>query len=215
MALALQCPVQFVEYHVGQYGRQGATLRHPLGCRLPLALHLHPAFEKAVDEPEHIGCVHMLSHANHESVVVDAVEERLQVNVHHPAVPLSDRGLGVAHRLVCIAPGPKAVAVGVEVRLPVSLHHLRDGLLDKPVRHCRYAKESFPAVRLGNFHAFDWLGLIRPRYQLLADVGPVRFEVGPKFFDRHAVDSRRSLVALDPFQGPFEVLQVEYLCHQG
>ena len=114
-----------------------------------------------------------------------------------------------------VAPGPKAVAAGVEVRLPVSLHHLRDGLLDKSVRHRGYAKESFAAVWLGNFHALDWLGLIRPRYQLLADVGPVRFEVDTEFIDSHAVDSRCSFVALDPFQGPFEVLGVEYLCHQG
>lgn len=88
----------------------------------------------------------------------------------------SDRGLGVAHRLMCIAPGPKTVAVGVEVRLPVLLHHLCDGLLDQSVRHRRYAKKSLPAVWLGNSHAFEWIGLIRPRYQLLADAGPVHFK---------------------------------------
>ena len=84
---------------------------------MALASRLHPAFEKAFDELEHIGCVHMLTHANHETVVVDAVEKHLLVDVHHPAVPLSDGGLAVAHRLMSVAPGPKAVAVGVEVRL--------------------------------------------------------------------------------------------------
>ena len=36
----------------------------------------------------------MLANANHQAVVVDAVEELLQIDIHHPAVSLSDRGLG-------------------------------------------------------------------------------------------------------------------------
>ena len=47
----------------------GASLRHPFCGRLLLTIDLHPAFEEAVDELEHIGCVHVLAHANHESVV--------------------------------------------------------------------------------------------------------------------------------------------------
>ena len=61
VTLAFQRPVQFVEHHVGQYGRQGAALRHPFCGRLLLTIDLHPAFEKAVDEFEHIGCIHVLA----------------------------------------------------------------------------------------------------------------------------------------------------------
>ena len=177
-ALAVQRPVQFVEHRIGQGGRQGAALRHPLGRRLALAVDLRPAFEKAVDELEHIGCIHVLAHANHESVVVDAIEERLQIDVHHPAVSLSDRGLGVAHRLVCVAPGPEAVAVRVEVRLPVSLHHLRDALLDEPVHHGGDAQKSFSSVWLWDFYTPDWLGAVAALDQLRADARPVRSQVG-------------------------------------
>ena len=77
----------------------------------------------------------MLTHAHHQAVVVDAVEERFQVNVHHPVPSLSDGGLGVAHRLVSVAPRPKAVAVRVEVRLPLALDYLCQRLLDKAVYH--------------------------------------------------------------------------------
>ena len=179
------------------------------------SIDLHPAFEKAVDEPEHIGCVHVLAHANHQAVVVDAVEERFQIDVHHPAVSLSDRGLGVAHRLVCVAPGPKAVAVGVEVAVPLALDDLRQRLLDESVRYRRDAKESFSAVWLWDFHALDWFGPVSARHQLRADAGPIRFQMDAEFIDAHAVNARRAFVALDPLQGPFEILFVQNLCHQG
>ena len=52
-------------------------MRHPLCCRLLLTVYLHAAFEKAVDEREHIRCVYMLTHADHQAIMVDAVEERL------------------------------------------------------------------------------------------------------------------------------------------
>ncbi len=44
---------------------------------------------------------------------------------------------------------------------------------------------------------------------------PVRFEVGPQFIDSHAVNARCAFVASDLCQGPFEVLYVQNLCHQG
>jgi hypothetical protein len=48
---------------------------------------------------------------------------------------LSDGGLGMAHGLVSIASWPKAVAIGVEVRLSVLLHHLGYSLLNEPIYH--------------------------------------------------------------------------------
>ena len=147
--------------------------------------------------------------------MVDTVEERLQVNVHHPAVSLSNRGLGVTHCLVSVAPRPKAVAVWMEVRFPASLHHLCDGLLDEPIHHGGDAKESLSSVWLWDFYAPYWLGAVTACHQLGADGGPVRFQVGTKFINGHAVNARCPFVALDPLQGPFEVLDVENLVHQG
>lgn len=72
--------------------------------------------------------------------------------------------------------------------------------------HSRGAKQAFSSVRLWDFHAPDWLGTVAARHQLRADAGPVRFQVGTELIDGHAVNARCAFVALDPLQGPFEVL---------
>ena len=91
---------------------------------------------------------------------------------------------------------------------PFHRHHLFDHFFaENIVTNGRGDDAGRNDVWLGNFHALDWLGMIRARYQLRADVGPVRFEVATEFTDSHAVDSRCSFVALDPFQDPFEVKQ--------
>ena len=123
--------------------------------------------------------------------------------------------MGVAHRLVSVAPWPEAVAVGVEVRFPASLHHLRDGLLDEPIHHGGDAKESLSSDWLWDFYTPYRLGAVIARHQLCADGGPVRFQVGAEFIDGHAVDARRAFVASDLCQGPFEVLDIQNLVHQG
>jgi hypothetical protein len=43
----------------------------------------------------------------------------------------------------------------------------------------------------------------------------MHFEVGAELVDSHAVNTRRAFVALDPLQGPFEVLFVQNLGHQS
>lgn len=101
-----------------------------------------------------------------EAVVVDSVEERLQVYVHHPAVSFTDSGLRVAHSLVGIAPWPKAVAVGVKVRLPLLLHHLGHSFLDEPIHHRGDAQQAFSSVWLGDFYALDGFGLVSACHQL-------------------------------------------------
>jgi predicted GNAT family acetyltransferase len=183
--------------------------------RLELAVHLYPALEEAVDQAQHIGCVHVLAHAGHQAVVVDAVEERLQVDVHHPAVPLSDRGLGMAQRLVGAALGPKAVAVGVKVGLPLALYDLGQRLLDEPVDHRGDAQESGASVGFGDLHSSHGLGAVTALDQLCADGGPVRFQVFAQLLDGHAVNAGRALVAPDLDQGLVQVLAVQYLGHQG
>lgn len=119
----------------------------------------------------------------------------------------------MAHRLVCVAPRPKAIAVLVEVRLPLALDDLGQRLLDESVRHRRDAKESGATVWLWDFYAPYRLGAVAARHQLCADGGPVRFEVGSEFINSHAIDARCALVAPDLCQGPLEVLFVQNLCH--
>jgi hypothetical protein len=43
----------------------------------------------------------------------------------------------------------------------------------------------------------------------------MRLKVGAEFVDGHAVNARCAFVAPDLCQGPFEVLGVEHLAHQG
>ena len=88
-------------------------------------------------------------------------------------------------------------------------------LLDKSVRYRGNAEESGATVWLWDFYTPYRLGAVIARHQLCADGAPVRFEVAPEFIDGHAVDARRSFVALDLCQGPFEVLYVQNPCHQG
>ena len=88
-------------------------------------------------------------------------------------------------------------------------------LLDESVGHRGNAKESGATVWLRDFYAPYRLGTITARYQLCADGGPMRFEVGTEFIDSHAVDARCAFVAPDLCQGTFEVLFVQNLGHQG
>ena len=114
-----------------------------------------------------------------------------------------------------IAPRPEAVAVRMKVGVPLALDDLSQRLLDKSVRHRRYAQESFSSVWLGDFYAPHGRWSVRPRYQLHAHAGPVRFEVSTEFIYGHAVHTRCAFVAPDLRQGPFEILGVENLGHQG
>ena len=121
----------------------------------------------------------------------------------------------VTHGLVSIASWPKAIAVSVEVGVPLALDDLRQRLLDESVRHCRDAEQALSSVWLGDFYALDWFGLVSACHQLRADAGPVRFEVGAEFIDAHAINARCTFIANDPRQGCFEVLFAQNLCHQG
>jgi hypothetical protein len=97
----------------------------------------------------------------------------------------------------------------------LALDDLGQRLLDESVHHRGDSEEAFSSVWLGDFYAPYWLGLVSAVLQLGAYGGPVRFEVGTEFVDGHAVYARRTFVALDPLQGPFEVLFVQNLGHQG
>ena len=103
----------------------------------------------------------------------------------------------------------------MEMWLPLALDDLGQRLLDKSVRHRGNAKESGTTVRLWDFYAPYRFGAVSALHQLCADSGPVRFEVGTEFIHSHAIDARCAFVALDLCQGPFEILFVQNLCHQG
>ena len=135
MATPLQFPVQLIEHHVGEHRRQRAALRHTHRRGLYCPVHAHPGFEVAIDQPQQHSVLNVPLEPRHQPIVVDPVEKRFQVNVHHPAPSLSDIRLYLLERLVRRAARPESVARWVKVWLPLLLHHLRNGLLNEPIQH--------------------------------------------------------------------------------
>ena len=108
--------------------------------------------------------------------MVDAVEELLQVHVHHhPCSPACDVALRRQHRAMRASSRPKAVAVLAEGRVDQRLQHLQQRLLDQPVRHRRDAQFALAAARLRDLHAGAPAAAgTLPSSSCCADVGPVR-----------------------------------------
>ena len=100
----------------------------------------------------------------------------------------------------------KAVAVRVEVGLPLRRQDLRNGLLDESIHHRRDTQAANLAICLRDLHAFDRLGAEGARQQLCADPWPVVLEVVRQGLDGHAIDARRALVAAYLFEGALQIL---------
>src|SRR6186997_1941422 len=99
--------------------------------------------------------------------MVHAIEELLQVHINHPAMSRRDMLAGAEHRIVRSSPWPKAEAAVRERGIEQGLQDLKQGLLNQSVEHRGNAQRSHPAVRLGNFHAPNGLGLILAAEQFL------------------------------------------------
>ncbi len=89
----------------------------------------------------------------HQHVVVHAVEELLQVHVHHEAAAFLDVALRLAHGVVRAASRPETVAVLRKGRIEPRLQDLQQRLLDEPVEHRRDAELAHPAAALRNLLA--------------------------------------------------------------
>jgi hypothetical protein len=112
----LQLLVDLVEEHVREQRRQGPALRRPLVPFHHHPVRQHAGFEIAADEPQHAAVADALRHPSHQHVVVYAVEELLQVHVHHPLATGLDVPLRFDDSVVRTVTGPEAVAVLREVR---------------------------------------------------------------------------------------------------
>jgi hypothetical protein len=64
----------------------------------------------------------------------------------------------------------KLVAAWVKVRLPLLLHHVRNGLLNEPIQHRRYPQQACTPIGFRNLHALDRLGPILPDYPAFASL---------------------------------------------
>ncbi len=89
---------------VGNYlmrsGSEWPALRRPLRALLDQPVTHHPRFQEPSDQFEHSYIADLPCHPCHEHVVIDPIEELLQIDVHHPALSLTDVALCFAHRLM-------------------------------------------------------------------------------------------------------------------
>ena len=155
--------------------------------RSPLApLHHYPVghdagLQEAADDPEHPLIPDPVVWLSHEHVVVHAVEELLQIHVHHPLSPVLDIPLSLPHRIVRSAPRPEAVAVLAEGRIEHRLQHLQQQLLNESVEHGRDTQPPHPSPALRYRLSLHRTRLVAPRQQLLSDRPPVLARIRLQF----------------------------------
>ena len=90
----------------------------------------HPRLQIAANQEEHSFVLHPARHACHQHVVVHAVEEFLEVHVHHPSMSRRDVLAGAPHRLVRAPSRTKAEARVRERRVEDRLRGPAAGLVE-------------------------------------------------------------------------------------
>ena len=185
-----------------------------------LPLHHHPVghaagLQVATDESQHPLVPDALLQPSHQHVVVDAVEERFQVHIHHHPLPVLDVLLRLAHGIVCAAPGSETVAVFREGGVEHRLKHLQDALLKKPVEHGWDAKFPRPTPALGYLHFPHRLRLVGASEQLRSDGLPIVHQVLRQLVDGHPIDAGTALVLPHALQRRLGVATLDHPFHQA
>jgi hypothetical protein len=150
----------------------------------------------------------------HQHVVVHAVEEPLQVHVHHEATTFVHVALRLRDRVVGAASRPKALAVRRKARVESRPEHLQDGLLDEPIDDGRDAELSLASARLRDRVPSHRRRLVRAREQSLAQRGPMRLQVLRQLIHRHPVDAGAAPVLPRPLQRGLKVRALAHALHE-
>lgn len=90
--------------------------------------HPYPGLEVAVDQAQQRYIGDLPLESDHQSVVIDPIEEGFQVKVDHPALAASDIRLQLPHGLMRRALRAKTVAARVEVGFPLLADYLSEWL---------------------------------------------------------------------------------------
>ena len=126
--------VELVQHDITEQRRQRPALRHTLlRAHHHSVGHHHLGFQHPVDEREEPPVCDLRLQPRHQTLMVDAVEEFLEVEIDHPLVPVLQVLLCLGDRRVTAASRSKAMARCVESRLVVRAEHVVHGLLDPPV----------------------------------------------------------------------------------
>lgn len=218
--------------------REGATLRgSQLRC-LQGFFNQYARPQVLSDQPEQPLVAHLATHAGHQDVVLDGVEELRQVQIDGDAVAFADVGLyppqcsmGGASRPTK-SPGAilsrrrrtrraraldgarKAEARFRKPRVEQRPHDLRDGLLDHTIRNRGNPQQSFTSARLRDRDPSYRLGLVATITQGLADRRPARTGKLSEVLDVHPVNPRGTLVGPHPLPCPLQVRAIQDPLHQ-
>ena len=141
--------------------------------------------------------MHPSGDPRHQSVVLNAIEKRVEIKIDAPRRVISDELACPLDSLMLRAPRAKPEAMGMEMRVKDRREHLRDGLADQPIHRSRHPQRSQAARGLGDHHPADRLRLVGARLELRADLRPVVFQPWPQFLGAHPVDAWGTGVLLD------------------
>jgi hypothetical protein len=137
---------------------------------------IHDArFQVAPDQLEHPLVVDPSGDPCHQSVVLNAIEKRVEIKIDAPRRVISDELACPLDSVMLRAPRPKAEAVGMELRIEHRREHLRDGLADQPIHRSRHPQHPQTTRRLGDHHPAHRLRPVSARLERSADLRPMVF----------------------------------------
>ena len=172
-------------------------MRGSLLARVHQSVSHDARFQVAPDQPEHPLVMDPSSDPGHQSVVLNAIEKRVEIKIDAPRRVISDELACPLDSLMLRAPRAKPEAMGMELWVEDGREHLRDGLADQPIHRSRHPQHPQATRGLGDHHPPDGLRPVGARVKLRADLRPVLFQPRPQLPGAHPVDARGTGVLLD------------------
>ena len=195
--------------------RERRTLRGPLLARVHQPAIHDARFQVAPDQLEHPLVMDPSCDPGHQSVVLNAIEKRVEIKIDAPRRVISDELACPLDSVMLRAPRPKAEAMGMEQWVEDGRKHLRDGLADQPIHRSRHPQHPQTTRGLGDHHPPDRLRPVDARLELRADLWPVVFQPRPQLLGAHPVDARGTGVLLDASERLGEILAGQELLPQA
>jgi hypothetical protein len=147
--------------------------------------------------------------------VVYAVEELLQVHVHHPAPAAGYIGAGGLHCLMSTPAGPKPIRVIGELRVEHRAQNLMHCLLDKTIEYGGNSQRSHSPSRFGYLYLPYRLRAVLHRQQFFLNASPLPLQIVLQRTHRHPIDSGCSFIANYLRIGSHHIASTDDIFHQS
>ena len=135
-------------------------------------------FQVGPDQLEHLLVVDPSGDPGHQSVVLNAIEKRVEIKIDAPRRVISDELACPLDSVMLRAPRAKAEAMGMELRVEDGREHLRDGLADQPIHRSRHPQHPQTTRGLGDHHPPDGLRPVGARVERERTSGQWSFNHG-------------------------------------